>query len=83
MNDPSKRFSVSQSRSSIPDALPVAKLETAVSESVVRSSQTVAIIGGGLAGMAAAAIACKHGLPVDLFEQSGHLGGRAGSIQEQ
>jgi len=43
---------------------------------------TVAIVGGGLAGMAAAAAAVAHGLRVELFEQAKALGGRAGSFHD-
>jgi squalene-associated FAD-dependent desaturase len=45
-------------------------------------SNSIAIIGGGLAGLAAAEAACRHGLHVELFEQATHLGGRAGSFLE-
>jgi squalene-associated FAD-dependent desaturase len=45
-------------------------------------SPTVAIVGGGLAGMAAAAAAVAHGLRVELFEQAKGLGGRAGSFHD-
>ena len=45
-------------------------------------AKAVAIIGGGLAGMAAAALLSQRGLQVDLFEQSERLGGRAGSFTE-
>jgi squalene-associated FAD-dependent desaturase len=41
---------------------------------------TVAIIGGGLAGMAAAVAAVEVGHHVELFETRGELGGRAGSF---
>jgi squalene-associated FAD-dependent desaturase len=43
-------------------------------------SPSVAIVGGGLAGMAAAAAAVARGLRVELFEQGKDLGGRAGSF---
>jgi phytoene dehydrogenase-like protein len=43
---------------------------------------TVGIVGGGLAGMAAAVAAIRHGLGVELFEQTKHLGGRAGSMRD-
>jgi squalene-associated FAD-dependent desaturase len=46
------------------------------------SSPTVAIVGGGLAGMAATAAAVAHGMRVELFEQSKTLGGRAGSFHD-
>jgi squalene-associated FAD-dependent desaturase len=41
---------------------------------------TLAVIGGGLAGLAAAAAAVESGFDVELFEQGRHLGGRAGSF---
>jgi squalene-associated FAD-dependent desaturase len=59
-----------------------AELETAASANVARSAKSVAIIGGGLAGMAAAAVLSQHGLQIDLFEQSDRLGGRAASMEE-
>jgi squalene-associated FAD-dependent desaturase len=43
---------------------------------------SVAVIGGGLAGLAAAEAACRYGLQVEIFEQSAVLGGRAGSFVE-
>jgi squalene-associated FAD-dependent desaturase len=45
-------------------------------------SPAVAIVGGGLAGMAAAAAAVAHGMRVELFEQAKALGGRAGSFHD-
>jgi uncharacterized protein with NAD-binding domain and iron-sulfur cluster len=42
----------------------------------------VAIIGGGLAGLAAAVAARQAGLDVELFEARRRLGGRAGSFQD-
>ena len=35
---------------------------------------TLAVVGGGLAGLAAAAAAVDGGLSVEIFEQSRHLG---------
>jgi uncharacterized protein with NAD-binding domain and iron-sulfur cluster len=40
----------------------------------------LAIVGGGLAGLAAAVEATGRGLRVELFEQARFLGGRAGSL---
>ena len=40
----------------------------------------MAIVGGGLAGISAAAALAEHGCQVELFEQAPHLGGRAGSF---
>jgi squalene-associated FAD-dependent desaturase len=90
MNDLGKSFEFGEidpvadapSENAPPDKLTQAELQPAVSASVARSSKSVAIIGGGLAGMAAAAILCEHGLQVDLFEQSDRLGGRACSMEE-
>lgn len=45
-------------------------------------SASVAIIGGGLAGLAAAAAAVEGGLRVELFEARRQLGGRAGSFRD-
>ncbi len=44
------------------------------------SENALAIVGGGLAGLAAATAAAQQGLRVELFEQSPSLGGRAGSF---
>lgn len=43
---------------------------------------SVAIIGGGLAGLAAAAALCQRGFRVELFEARRSLGGRAGSFRD-
>jgi len=42
----------------------------------------VAVVGGGLAGLSAAAAAAEHGCRVELFEQAAHLGGRASSFRD-
>lgn len=47
-----------------------------------RDGPSVAIVGGGLAGMAAAVAAVGHGLRVELFERRKQLGGRAGSFRD-
>ncbi len=46
------------------------------------SGRSVAVIGGGLAGLATAAAACRRGFRVELFEQRKQLGGRAGSFRD-
>ncbi len=43
--------------------------------------KTVAIVGGGLAGLATAAYLARQGHAVALFERSDTLGGRAGTTQ--
>jgi squalene-associated FAD-dependent desaturase len=42
----------------------------------------LAVVGGGLAGLAAAAAAVEQGLHVELFEARRRLGGRAGSYPD-
>jgi squalene-associated FAD-dependent desaturase len=44
------------------------------------AAKQIAIVGGGLAGMAAAVAAVERGCRVELFEQSKTLGGRAASF---
>ena len=41
----------------------------------VKKPKTIAVIGGGIAGMEAAIILAKRGHSVTIFEKSGHLGG--------
>ena len=43
---------------------------------------TVAIVGGGLAGMAAAAALSSTGVAVEIFESRRRLGGRAASFRD-
>lgn len=43
---------------------------------------TVAVIGGGIAGLAAAASLAERGVTVRLFEKQGYLGGRVGGWTE-
>lgn len=43
----------------------------------------VAVIGGGLAGIAAATALISHGFRVQLYEARNQLGGRAGSYHDQ
>ena len=47
-----------------------------------RAGGRVAVIGGGLAGMAAALPLAEDGCQVDLFEQKHRLGGRVGSFHD-
>ena len=47
-----------------------------------RNSTSVAVVGGGLAGLSAAAAAAEHGCQVELFEQAAALGGRAASFRD-
>jgi len=42
----------------------------------------IAVVGGGLAGMAAAAALAQRGVPVTLLEAKRWLGGRAGSFED-
>ena len=44
---------------------------------------SVAVVGGGLAGLAAAAALCQRGVSVELFEARQRLGGRAGSYVDR
>jgi squalene-associated FAD-dependent desaturase len=44
-----------------------------------RSTQRVAVIGGGVAGLAAACALAQDGYAVELFEQRPYVGGRASS----
>lgn len=48
----------------------------------VRSDVRVGIVGGGLAGMAAAAALAQRGLAVELFEARRQAGGRAASFRD-
>ncbi len=82
MNEESQPLGVAQSECTSADTLPLAGLEPQLSATVASGSQAVAIIGGGLAGMAAALAASDQGLQVELFEESNRLGGRAGSFEE-
>ncbi len=46
------------------------------------SSPRLAVVGGGLAGLAAAVRVAEHGYAVELFEARRRLGGRAGSFRD-
>ncbi|CAA0127870.1 15-cis-phytoene desaturase [Mycolicibacterium vanbaalenii] len=43
---------------------------------------TVAVVGAGIAGLAAATALAERGVTVELFEKHDHLGGRVGGWQE-
>lgn len=47
-----------------------------------RAGERVAVVGGGLAGIAAALALAESGRQVDLFEQKHRLGGRVGSFHD-
>ena len=50
--------------------------------SSAKDRRSIAIVGGGLAGMAAAVAAVERGFHVTLFERGPALGGRAGSFRD-
>ncbi|MGE5725834.1 MAG: FAD-dependent oxidoreductase, partial [Acidobacteriota bacterium] len=52
-----------------------------MSGAVNRPAPTVAIAGGGLAGLAAGCALAQAGFRVSLFERRPYLGGRASSYQ--
>ena len=82
MSERSKPLAASQYECVESDTLPMSELEPVVSQHVSNASKSVAIVGGGLAGMAAAAALCDAGVKVEIFEQSNRLGGRASSFEE-
>lgn len=47
------------------------------------SSERIAVIGGGLGGLAAACVLAARGYPVALFEKSPWLGGKAAMLKER
>ena len=47
------------------------------------SELPIVVVGGGLAGLTAAAIAARSGVPVSLLERSGDVGGRARSTRHE
>ena len=55
----------------------------AMTSIAARTAARVAVVGGGLAGLSAAAAAAEHGCRVDLFEQAAALGGRAASFRDR
>ena len=51
------------------------------SSTVGKGARRVAVIGGGIAGLATAALLASRGHSVDLLEQNDELGGRVGSFE--
>ncbi|UCF96901.1 MAG: FAD-dependent oxidoreductase [Spirochaetaceae bacterium] len=45
----------------------------------IRKDKTIAVIGAGIAGLAAAAVLAERGFRVTLFEKNDYLGGKIGS----
>jgi isorenieratene synthase len=45
-------------------------------------SPTAVVVGGGIAGIAAATVLCERGVKVTLLEREAELGGRAGGFSE-
>lgn len=43
---------------------------------------SVAVIGGGVTGLATAILLAQRGISVDLFEKNADVGGRAGSVEQ-
>jgi squalene-associated FAD-dependent desaturase len=62
---------------------PQSAIETPHSALRIPHLPSVAILGGGLAGLAAAVALCQRGLRVELFEARQKLGGRAGSYVDK
>jgi squalene-associated FAD-dependent desaturase len=60
-----------------------ARAEPIVTESSVSMSNRTIVIGGGLAGLAAAVALSGRGLPVTLLESRPRLGGRAASFVDR
>jgi isorenieratene synthase len=54
------------------------RIDTAL-DSNLKKSKSVAVIGGGLAGMSAAAYLAPRGFKVDVFEKDTFIGGKVGS----
>jgi len=53
-----------------------------VTDPAVHDAHRVAVVGGGLAGLAAAVALAERGLSVELFESRRRLGGRAASFSD-
>jgi squalene-associated FAD-dependent desaturase len=55
------------------------RLSATMQNSIESSRKTVAVVGGGVAGMSAACALAEAGFQVHLIERRGYLGGRASS----
>ena len=44
-------------------------------------NQRIAVVGGGLGGISAAASLAAEGFPVALFEKNAHLGGKLNQLE--
>lgn len=53
-----------------------------MTEEAAGAAQRIAVVGGGLAGLAAAAALSGRGFEIELFEARRTLGGRAGSFRD-
>ncbi len=60
---------------------PSSNLNSVASNAPASSETSVAIVGGGLAGLAAACVLADAGFRITLFERRPYLGGRASSYQ--
>ncbi|CAL1136556.1 unnamed protein product, partial [Cladocopium goreaui] len=58
-----------------------ANSESYCEEQIGPSMSSVAVVGGGMAGVAAARVLCQRGYHVRLYERSEELGGRLGNAQ--
>ena len=85
-NSPARLGETSDCRRSAVDAAaspaPRNFLGDGVAMSAAESRPRVAIVGGGLAGLAAAVRLSEHGVAVKLFEARRQLGGRATSFRD-
>ncbi len=63
-------------------AITKAALLEPLRESELNVNRSALVIGGGVAGMAAAGMLAAQGYPVDLVEQSDHLGGQACNLHK-
>ncbi|MGB5812397.1 MAG: FAD-dependent oxidoreductase [Polyangiales bacterium] len=57
-------------------------IDASLPREVAGNAPRVAVIGGGLAGIGAAATLAERGIEVSLFERNGYLGGKIGAWKE-